>query len=106
VSAGLSRRARVLFNAKRFAIATILYAGGRATMGALREATGLSWGDLDSNIRLMAKEGLIRVWKDTTPAGPRTFIELTSEGYAAYEELADYLERVLARRGRSEGQPV
>ena len=103
----LSRRARHLFNAKRFAIATLLYIYGRATMAWLRRETGLSWGDLDSNVRSMAREGIVRVWKDTTVEGPRTFVELTPEGRKAYEELAAYLETVLdgTRRGRGRGGP-
>jgi len=101
VGGGLSRGARTLFNAKRFAIATLLYARGRPlTMAELRAATGLSWGDLDHQVRIMAREGLARAWKDTTPDGPRTFVALTREGERAYEELAGYLEGVLLSRGR------
>ena len=98
---GLSRRASLLFNPKRFAIATILYIAGPLPLSKLREATGLSWGDLDSNLRRLAREGIVSLERRLTNDGFRTFAMLTIEGMAAYRELARYLENTLSAALRS-----
>ena len=101
---GLSDSARLLFNPKRFAIATILYLSGPLQLSKLREATGLSWGDLDSNLRRMSKAGLVRLERRLTRDGFRVYAILTDSGRRAYEELAAYLEQNLRRvkeRGRT-----
>ena len=97
---GLSRGARALFSPKRFEIATVLLALGPMTMAELRRATGLTWGDLDSNLRYLEREGLVRTRKVVTRGGPRTLVSLTREGEEAYRELAGYLEERLRRAGQ------
>ena len=94
----LSQRARILFNPKRFEIATLLYTLGPMPLHRLREETGLSWGDLESNLRYMARHGLVELRRLPTPRGPRTIARLTVEGVEAYEELAGYLEETLRAR--------
>ena len=101
----LSSQARILFNPKRFEIATILYATGPKPLHRLREETGLTWGDLDSNLRYMARHGLIELRRVPTPQGPRTIARLTVGGVQAYEELAAYLEAVLEARRRAPDTP-
>lgn len=91
----LSEKARILFNPKRFEIATILFLRGKTTMAVLRRATGLSWGDLDSNLRYMETKGLVNLRKTLTRRGPRTIVELTSKGVKAYVELAHYLRNII-----------
>jgi DNA-binding MarR family transcriptional regulator len=98
----LSERAAALFSPKRFAIASLLYLRGHMTMAGLRRLTGLSWGDLDSNIRYLSSRGLVRVRKALTGEGFRSVVSLTEEGRRAYEELVDYLSRIL---GGLEGAP-
>ncbi len=93
----LAREARILFNPKRFAIAVYLYARGPTTMAELRKVTGLTWGDLDSNIRYLEKHGLAWTRKDATPQGPRTFIGLTEKGVQAFNQLTQYLHQTLGR---------
>ncbi len=85
----------VLFNAKRFTIATVLYVRGSQTMAQLRKATGLSWGDLDSNIRYLEKRGLVKSRKVVTKEGPRTLVELTENGEKAYVSLVSKLTRTI-----------
>ncbi len=98
---GLSKKASLLFNPKRFAIATMLYIAGPLPLSKLREATGLSWGDLDSNLRRLAREGIVSLERRLTSDGFRTFATLTPEGAAAYRELASYLENTLTSALRS-----
>jgi DNA-binding MarR family transcriptional regulator len=93
-----SGRAAALFTPKRFAIASLLYLRGYMTMARLKSLTGLSWGDLDSNIRFLSRKGLVVVKKVLTGEGFRTVVSLTSEGRRAYEELVDYLSSTLPPR--------
>ncbi|MEB3851413.1 MAG: MarR family winged helix-turn-helix transcriptional regulator [Desulfurococcales archaeon] len=84
-----------LFNPKRFAIASLLYLRGPLTMGELQRATGLSWGDLDYNVRLLSRRGLVGSRRVLTGRGPRVVVFLTRDGVRAYEELVSYLRRSL-----------
>ena len=85
----------MLFNAKRFTITTVLYVRGPQTMAQLRKATGLSWGDLDSNIRYLEKKGLVKSRKVITKNGPRTLVELTENGEKAYASLVSKLSQTI-----------
>lgn len=91
------RGVRVLFNAKRFIIATILYIRGQLTMAELQRYTGLSWGDLDSNVRMLSKYGLVEARKVLTESGPRTRLRLTRKGEEAYEKLSVLLKNIISR---------
>ncbi len=100
----LSREAQVLFSHKRFIIATILYLRGSLTMARLKEATGLTWGDLDSNLRYLNRHGLVRMEKKITRRGPRTLVSMTERGVEAYRELAAFLRSHINRdTGESAG---
>lgn len=84
-----------LFNAKRFTITTVLYIRRPQTMAQLRKATGLSWGDLDSNIRYLEKKRLVKSRKVVTKEGPRTLVELTENGEKAYVSLVSKLTQTI-----------
>lgn len=91
---------KLLLNPKRFMIATVLYMRGPSTMAELQRILGLSWGDLDSNIRRMRSEGYVETRKIIKSEGPRTLVYLTNKGLKAFTELLDYLEEVLRSLGR------
>ncbi len=95
------REVRVLFSAKRFIIVTVLYIRGALTMADLRKYTGLSWGDLDSNIRILSKYGLVEVRKILTDRGPRTRLRLTRKGEEAYEKLSVLLKSLISKAEES-----
>ena len=82
----LTEEEALLFNPKRFAIATVLYLRGTQTMAELKKAVGLTWGDLDSNLRYPRKQ-LVEIQRTITRAGPRTIIKLTRKGEASYKSL-------------------
>ncbi len=90
-----------LMNPKRFLIATLLYVLGPRTMGELFKALGLTWGDLDSNIRRLRERGYVRTKKVLTLRGPRTLVELTEEGIREYERLVEELRELLEAVRRS-----
>ncbi len=90
-----NKRIKTLLSAKRFLIATLLYLRGDMIMSQLRKATGLSWGDLESNIRTLEEYGIVVSRKIITLNGPRTIIYLTPQGIEAYEQLASLLRGVI-----------
>ncbi len=92
----------VLARPKRLAIAALLYLRGPTTMAELRRALGMSWGDLDSNLRALREAGYVEVRKIPTLKGPRTMVTLTQLGRKRFEETVDILERIIAevRRAR------
>jgi DNA-binding MarR family transcriptional regulator len=91
----LSDSEAVLFHAKRFIIATILYMKGPQTLAQLRKATNLSWGDLDSNIKYLERKGLVESTKIISRKGPRTLVKLTDSGEEAYIKLVYKLSRTI-----------
>ncbi len=83
-----------LMNPKRFSIVTYLYVFGPKTMAELVRALGLTWGDLDSNIRRLKEKGYVLTRRQLTLRGPRVFVELTEKGRRAYEDLAYKLNKI------------
>jgi DNA-binding MarR family transcriptional regulator len=86
-----------LLNPKRFMIVTLLYALGPMSLRELRRALGLTWGDLDSNVRRLAEKGYVKLWRGLG-SGPRVLevkIGLTELGEAEYEELVAKLRKLL-----------
>jgi len=95
----LSGDEAVLFHPKRFAIASILYLRGEVSMAQLRRATGLTWGDLDYNLRILRERGLAETRRVPTSEGPRVLARLTPRGARAYERLVEYLRNHIERAG-------
>ena len=86
-----------LLNPKRFMIVTLLYALGPMSLRELRRALGLTWGDLDSNVRRLAEKGYVKLWRGLG-SGPRVLevkIGLTELGEAEYEKLVARLRKPL-----------
>jgi len=86
-----------LLNPKRFMIVTLLYALGPMSLRELRRALGLTWGDLDSNVRRLAEKGYVKLWRGLG-SGPRVLevkIGLTELGEAEYEKLVAKLRKLL-----------
>lgn len=84
-----------LLSPKRLMLFTILYVSGPKTEADLAKALGLSWGDIDSNIRRLTKKGYIEVRKVITIKGPRTLVSITEEGVREYRNLASVLHNLL-----------
>lgn len=86
-----------LLNPKRFMIMTLLYTLGPMSQRELRRALGLTWGDLDSNVRRLAEKGYVRLWRGLG-SGPRVLevkVALTELGEAEYEKLVARLRALL-----------
>ncbi len=91
----LKRLDRDLLNPKRLSILVILYVSGPKTMAQLVRLTGLSWGDLESNLRKLREKGIIEMSKTITPNGIRTMVKLTPYGVKTFLEMASKLELLL-----------
>lgn len=88
-----------LLNPKRFAIVSLLYAIGPMSLRDLRRALGITWGDLDNNVRRLHEKGYLRLWRGLG-SGPRVLeakAELTEAGVGEYEKLVEQLGRILRK---------
>jgi len=86
-----------LLNPNRSMIMTLLYALGPMSLRELRRALGLTWGDLDSNVRRLAEKGYVELWRGLG-SGPRVLevkVALTELGEAEYEKLVARLRALL-----------
>jgi len=86
-----------LMNPKRFMIVTLLYTLGPMSVRELRRTLGVTWGDLDSNVRRLVEKGYVKLWKGLG-SGPRVLevkIGLTELGEAEYEKLIAVLRELL-----------
>lgn len=85
-----------LLHRKRLMIMTILYVSGPKIESHLFEALGLSWGDLDSNLRRLREKAYIGSRKIFRLRGPRTVVFITAKGVEEYGRLVENLRRILA----------
>lgn len=86
-----------IISPKRLMLLTVLYVSGPKTEGELHRMLGISWGDLDSNIRRLMKKGYVEKRRKLTPMGPRTVIILTEDGVNAYRKQSTVLKNILMR---------
>lgn len=86
----------------RLGILTITAEAQRAEFGYLREALGLTAGNLSRHLSVLEDAGLIQAEKGYAGRRPRTWVRITSQGRAALAaELATLTE--LARRHQAAG---
>jgi len=83
----------------RLGILTITAEAQRAEFGYLREALGLTPGNLSRHLTVLAEAGLISVEKGYTGRRPRTWVRITRQGRAALAaELAALSELLQPHR--------
>ena len=84
----------------RLGILTITAEAQRAEFGYLREALGLTPGNLSRHLTVLEEAGLIQVEKGYEGRRPRTWVGITSAGRAALgAEVAALAELVRRHRG-------
>jgi DNA-binding MarR family transcriptional regulator len=87
----------------RLGILTIAAEAQRAEFGYLREALGLTAGNLSGHLRVLEEAGLIQVEKGYSGRRPRTWVRITDTGQSALDaELRALTE--LVRRLSANGQ--
>ena len=74
--------------------------GAKAEFTWLKEALGLTEGNLSSHLQKLEEAGYVRVEKGFRGKRPKTWVALTPEGRAAYEAYRKALLDVPQRRWR------
>ena len=88
----------------RLGILTITAEAQRAEFGYLREALGLTAGNLSKHLTVLEEAGLVTVEKGYAGRRPRTWVRITRQGRAALAaELAALAELLLRRHGTAHG---
>src|SRR6266702_6950420 len=81
----------------RLGILTIAAEAQRAEFGYLREALGLTPGNLSKHLTVLEEAGLIQVEKGYEGRRPRTWVGITSTGRAALAAEVDALAELVRR---------
>jgi DNA-binding MarR family transcriptional regulator len=83
----------------RLGILTIAAEAQRAEFGYLREALGLTPGNLSKHLTVLEEAGMIQVEKGYAGRRPRTWIRITRQGRAALAAELAALTELLRRHG-------
>jgi DNA-binding MarR family transcriptional regulator len=86
----------------RLGILTITAEAQRAEFGYLREALGLTPGNLSRHLTVLEQAGMIQVEKGYAGRRPRTWVRITRQGRAALAAELAALTELLRRHGPAE----
>jgi DNA-binding MarR family transcriptional regulator len=81
----------------RLGILTITAEARRAEFGYLREALGLTPGNLSKHLAVLEQAGMIKVEKGYAGRRPRTWVRITTQGRAALAAELSVLTELLRR---------
>ena len=84
----------------RLAIVSALAAGGRLTFTELREALGMTDGNLSIHLQKLEEKGYVAIVKQFVGRRPQTTCRLTAAGREAFTRYLDYLEAIV-KQGRT-----
>ena len=87
----------------RLGILTITAEAQRAEFGYLREALGLTPGNLSRHLTVLEEAGMIQVEKGYAGRRPRTWVRITPQGRAALAAELAALTELLRRHTASRG---
>jgi DNA-binding transcriptional ArsR family regulator len=85
----------------RLAIVSALAAGGRMTFTELREALGMTDGNLSIHLQKLEEKGYVSIAKQFVGRRPQTSCQLTRAGRHAFTGYLDHLEAIV-RQGRAQ----
>jgi DNA-binding MarR family transcriptional regulator len=86
---------RVIHEKGRLAIMSMLAATPELSFTELRDALGMTDGNLTTHIRTLQEEGYVSVAKSFQNNRPLTTCALTTAGRKAFSEYVDLIEQVL-----------
>lgn len=86
----------------RLGILTITAEAQRAEFGYLREALGLTPGNLSRHLTVLEEAGMIQLEKGYAGRRPRTWVRITRQGRAALAAELAALTELLRRHGKAE----
>ena len=79
----------------RLGILTIAAEAQRAEFGYLREALGLTPGNLSKHLTVLERAGMVEVEKGYAGRRPRTWVRITAQGRAALDSYTTALRELL-----------
>ena len=86
---------RVIHEKGRLAIMSMLAASPELSFTELRDALGMTDGNLTTHIRALQQEGYVSVAKSYQNRRPLTTCSLTASGRKAFTEYIDLLEKIV-----------
>ena len=86
---------RVIHEKGRLAIMSMLAASPELSFTELRDALGMTDGNLTTHIRALQQEGYVAVAKSYQNRRPLTTCALTAEGRKAFAAYVDLLEQIV-----------
>ena len=89
----------------RLGILTITAEAQRAEFGYLREALGLTPGNLSKHLTVLERAGMVELEKGYSGRRPRTWVRITPEGRTALTAELATLTRLLKRRPAAGSAP-
>lgn len=95
----------VVHQRHRLGILTIAAEAKRAEFGFLREALGLTAGNLSRHLSVLEEAGLIEVEKGYKGRRPRTWVQITGRGRSALAAELDVLARLVRKRSSLGHEP-
>jgi DNA-binding MarR family transcriptional regulator len=79
----------------RLIVMTYLYVVESLDFVYLKRVTGLSWGNLSTHLTKLEEAGYVRMNKSFQDKKPKTMIQLTDQGRAAFRDYKDEMQQVL-----------
>lgn len=96
----------VVHQRHRLGVLTIAAEAKRVEFGYLREALGLTAGNLSRHITVLEEAGLVEVQKGYDGKRPRTWVRISGAGRVALAKEMSALRELVARQDRqADGQP-
>ena len=89
----------------RLGVLTITAEAQRADFGYLRDALGLTPGNLSRHLTVLEDAGLVQVEKGYEGRRPRTWVRITSDGRAALAAELSALTELVRRHAGANGAP-
>ncbi|HEX3626595.1 MAG TPA: transcriptional regulator [Verrucomicrobiae bacterium] len=92
---------RVIHEKGRLAIMSMLAASAELSFTEMRDALGMTDGNLTTHIRALQQQGYVAVAKSYQNRRPLTTCSLTAPGRKAFSEYIELLEKIV-RQNKSE----
>lgn len=91
---------RVIHEKGRLAIMSMLAASPELSFTELRDALGMTDGNVTTHIRTLQEAGYVAVAKSYQNKRPLTTVSLTNQGRKAFTEYVDLLEKIVQQTKR------
>ena len=79
----------------RLTVMTYLYVVESLDFVYLKRVTDLSWGNLSTHLTKLEEAGYVHITKSFQDKKPKTMIQLTDQGRAAFRAYKDEMQQVL-----------